>query len=193
MLFLLWTIFKIHILAKNFTHKFLFKIKFSFGVLVPPQLCNKCDKVAVLRTISCCYFFRSHLYLYMYFHLLFLHCLCCGIFMVYSTLVDLDCDLAVCRVKVNGKAKQNHLSAVSLSLPRSTTATRVLGWALTHTAGCPRSGSWGCCAVSWPLSSSTSRRISECSERKKRSPAQFKTNIRMSFTLFCLFIDLSMH
>lgn len=35
--------------------------------------------------------------------------------MVYTTLVDLDRDLALCRVKVNGKVKQNHLCAVSLN------------------------------------------------------------------------------
>lgn len=85
-----------------------------------------------------------------------------------------------------------YLFIVSLSLPRPTIATRVLGWAPTHTAGCPRSGSWSCCAVSWPLSSSTSRRTLECSERKKRSPAQFKINIRVSF-IFLSFSYLCIH
>lgn len=60
-------------------------------------------------------------------------------------------------------------------------------------AGCPRSGSWGRCVVSWPLSSSTSQRISECSERKEKEKDRHNLKLASSFILFSLFIYSFFH
>lgn len=64
----------------------------------------------------------------------------------------------------------------------------VAGWTLTHMAGCPRSGSWWRCGVSWPLSSCTSGRSWGYSDReKKKMPA----NIRASAMLFHVLLLLN--